>query len=178
MLFRSAPAVPFSQPCDELKPQDAVGFEVGWDHARHGLALPVATNPDPDANHSVLRQGWLAGRATFGHRTGRPARAVRHWLGLRLQAWSQGRAFEGVLVTPRLLAQLEVSHCPVTREPLTQGESQPGDAVVMVLNQGAGCAAGNLAMVSRRVAAARGSCSAEQAMAIAIITRCFCPPLS
>ncbi len=136
-------------------PFDRVGFDIGWDYARHRLA------PSPDHLHAghPVRQGWQAGRATFGTRTQRPTHAVAQWLQLRLEAWMHGRAFEEVRVTPRFLSQLEVTHCPVTRdllthEVLTQGSQAETDGVIVTLNEGAGVAAGNLAMMSRRAALA------------------------
>jgi hypothetical protein len=87
------------------------------------------------------------------------------WLELRLQAWLRGRAFEEVMVTPRFVAQIDVPTCPVLQRPLThsaQGALAPRDAVVMPLYEGAGCAAGNLAVVSRRAAQARAALSAPE----------------
>jgi hypothetical protein len=142
---------------------DATGFEIGWDYAHHRLTPPA------DHLHGThpVRQGWEAGRAAFGARTLKPSHHVRQWLALRLQAWLRGQAFEGVMVTPRFLAQIDVAQCPVTRETLTHGLDAPTDAVVLRVFAGAGCAAGNLAVVSRRAAAARGNCSAAEAQAIA-----------
>ena len=92
--------------------RDDIAFELGWDHAHHGLVPPaehlLPANP--------VRQGWEAGRASFGHRTLKPTRHVRKWLQLRLQAWKRGRAFEGVQVTPNYLAQIDTERCPITRQ--------------------------------------------------------------
>lgn len=142
---------------------DAVGFEIGWDYAHHRLTPPA------DHLHGThpVRQGWEAGRAAFGARTLKPTRHVRQWLELRLHAWLNGQAFEDVRVTPRFLAQIDVLQCPVTREVLTHGPDAPTDAVVLRVFDGAGHAAGNLAVTSRRVAQARGRCSAAEAEAIA-----------
>lgn len=142
---------------------DATGFEIGWDYARQRLVPPAEHLL---AGHPV-RQGWQAGRLTFGLRTGRPTRFVRRWLRLRLDCWLRGRVFEDVMVTPRFLAQIDVPRCPVTRELLSAGEDGGGDAVVLALFDGAAVAAGNLAVVSRHVAAARGACSAAQAWGLA-----------
>ncbi len=154
---------------------DATGFEIGWDCARQRLVPPAEHLL---AGHPV-RQGWQAGRAAFGLRTGRPTRFVRRWLSLRLDCWLRGRVFEDVMVTPRFLAQIDVPRCPVTRELLSAGDAgagldanlvssvAAGDPVVMPLFEGAAVAAGNLAVVSRRVAAARGGCSAADAWGLA-----------
>jgi hypothetical protein len=142
---------------------DATGFEIGWDYAHHRLTPPA------DHLHGThpVRQGWEAGRAAFGARTLKPSHHVRQWLELRLQAWLRGQAFEDVMVTPRFLAQIDVAQCPVTRETLTHGLDAPTDAVIVRVFAGAGCAAGNLAVVSRRAATARGNCGAAEAQAIA-----------
>ncbi len=142
---------------------DAVGFEIGWDYAHHRLTPPA------DHLHGThpVRQGWEAGRAAFGLRALKPSRHVRQWLELRLAAWLRGQSFEGVMLTPRFLSQIDTSHCPVTREPLTHGLQGPDDAVAMRAYDGAGWAAGNLLVVSRRVSDARGHCGAAQADAVA-----------
>lgn len=142
---------------------DAVGFEIGWDYAHHRLVPPA----DHLHGSHPVRQGWEAGRAAFGARTLKPSRQVRQWLGLRLQAWLRGQAFEDVRVTPRFLAQIDALQCPVTREVLTHGDDAPTDAVVVRAFDGAGYAAGNLVVMSRRAAQARGRCSAAEAESVA-----------
>lgn len=142
---------------------DAAGFEIGWDYAHHRLTPPA------DHLHGThpVRQGWEAGRAAFGARTLKPSRQSRQWLELRLSAWLRGQVFEDVRVTPRFLMQIDQLQCPVTREVLTHGADVPTDAVVVRVFDGAGYAAGNLAVLSRRAAQARGTCSAAEAEAIA-----------
>lgn len=142
---------------------DAIGFEIGWDHAHHRLTPPA------DHLHGLhpVRQGWEAGRAAFGQRTLQPTRHVRRWLQLRLQAWLEGRPFEGVMLTPRYLAQIDATHCPVTREALTHDSGAPTDAVPMRLQAEAGYAAGHLVTVSRRVVQARGQADAASLLAVA-----------
>lgn len=127
-------------------PDGDLAFELGWDHAHHGLVPPtehlLPANP--------LRQGWEAGRSCFGNRTLKPTRHVRKWLQLRLSAWMRGRAFETVQVTPHYLAQIDNERCPITRLALTHGSGEDTDASVdRVFNQ-AGYAAGNLAVMSVR----------------------------
>lgn len=156
------PATP-GAPADACRPGDtggaaafdAAGFEIGWDYARHRLTPPA----DHLHGRHPVRQGWDAGREAFGLRTLQPSRHVRRWLQLRLQAWLRDEAFEPVMVTPRYLALIEPQRCPVTRELLTHGEDAPTDAAVIRLQPQAGCAAGHLAVVSRRAALACGSAS-------------------
>ena len=138
---------------------DRTGFELGWDFARHGLVPPVAHL----AAGNPLRQGWEAGRASVGPRTLRATPAVRTWLQLRTQAWQQGRAFEGLEVTPHFLAQIDSGLCPVTRLPLTRDTGEDSDAVVERVYQEAGYAAGNLAMLSRRAQAAKAALRWDEA---------------
>ncbi|WP_374675119.1 hypothetical protein [Ideonella sp.] len=138
-----APAMP---PGDEPDP----AFLLGWDHARHGLVPPV----DCLQGGHAVEQGWLAGRAAFGRRTLRGGRHVQRWLALRLAAWAQGEAFEDLLVTPNFLAQIDAARCPVTRQRLAgDADACPDDVQGMPvrLNQRAGHAAGNLAVVSAAV---------------------------
>jgi hypothetical protein len=137
---------------------ERLGFEIGWDHAHHRLTPPA----DHLHGQHPVRQGWDAGRAAFGTRTLRPTRAVQRWLALRLQAWAAGIPFEGLMVTPHYLAQIEVLQCPVTREVLTQGQGLPTDATVMRLRADEAYAAGHLVVVSRRVAQARGQAGAAE----------------
>lgn len=150
-------------------PHDDPGYALGWDHARHGLTPPLDTLPVG----SPLRQGWLAGQALFGRRP-LPARAaVRQWLALRLQAWQQGQAFEAVQLTPNFIAQLDTALCPVSRQPLRRlADAAPatpahgaagadpaadaGQGRLCRLNPAAAYAAGNLAVIGRAVAEARG----------------------
>ncbi|MEN9627686.1 MAG: hypothetical protein RJA10_913, partial [Pseudomonadota bacterium] len=90
---------------------DRRGFDIGWDHAHHGLV------PPPEWLHadSPVCQGWLAAKAVFGRRVLAARRSTRLWLGLRLQALREGVAFDDDLLTAHHLAQLEQSHCPVRR---------------------------------------------------------------
>lgn len=155
-LFDAAPnpvgaraARPGSPPSKRQRAEDIddIAFEIGWDFARHRLTPPVAhlhaDNP--------VRQGWSAARAAFGARTLRPTLPVRQWLELRLAAWQSGCAFESVQVTPHFIAQLQVTHCPVTGIPLATGNALAQSAhppLPARLNPQAAYAAGNLAMLS------------------------------
>lgn len=149
LAFADAPqTAPVAAALPEPGSPARTGFELGWDHARHGL-LPPASHADAA---SALRQGWEAGRAIIGPRT-RPAHlAVRRWLALRVQAWEQGVAFEEVQLTPHYIAQLDAVVCPVTRQPLA-GHGDRG--VVARVFEGAGCAAGNLVLLDATAAAAK-----------------------
>ena len=129
---------------------DRTGFEIGWDHAHRGLTPPLRHLHD----HNPVRQGWAAGRAAFGARTLRHGASVRLWLGLRLQAWQHGQAFEEVQVNPAFLSRIDADECPVARVPLMLLTGGADDATVTRLNAGAAYAAGNLAVVSAPVAAA------------------------
>ena len=129
---------------------DSVGFEIGWDHAHHRVTPPLGHLHQP----SPVHQGWLAGRAAFGGRSLAATAAVRQWLGLRLQAWQQGQAFEGVQVNPSFLARIDTVDCPVSRQLMTLSAKLPSDATVTRLNPAAAYAAGNLVVLSQRVVAA------------------------
>jgi hypothetical protein len=149
---------------------DAAGFAIGWDHAHHRITPPLA---HLDGSNPV-GQGWAAGRAAFGERRLRATAAVRQWLALRLQAWQEGAAFEDQQVNPAFLARIDADVCPVTRAPLLLATGGADDATALRLNTAAAYAAGNLAVVSRRVAQAwgadgcRGDLAAAQARAAAL----------
>ena len=132
-----------------------VGFELGWDHAHHGVVPP----PEQLHTGNPLFQGWRAGKACFGERTLGASRLVRQWLCLRLHAWQRGRAFELGQVTPHYLGQLDVPLCPVIRQPLSAADA----SIDRVCND-AGYAAGNLAMLSAAANRAKGACRWDEAL--------------
>ncbi|HEV8691534.1 MAG TPA: hypothetical protein VGQ91_14635 [Ideonella sp.] len=137
------------------------GFQLGWDYAHHGLV--------PPAEHLLpghpLRQGWEAGRVTFGRRTLKASRHVQQWLQLRLAAWQGGQAFEGVQVTPNFLAQIDSPRCPVTRSEFADG----AEAAIERLNHRAGYAAGNLVCLSTRAQQAKGGRRWDEARLMAVL---------
>lgn len=131
------------------EPLDPVGFDIGWDHARHGLVPP----PELMLEGTPVAQGWRAARAVFGVRTAAATRPLRQWLELRLAAWRDGVAFDTFQLTAHLLGQLETTHCPVTREPL--GGAGDTAATWVRLRLDAAYSAGHLVQLSRRAARAR-----------------------
>jgi hypothetical protein len=139
---------------------DRVGFEIGWDHAHHGLVPPAELL----LQGTPLGQGWRAGKAVFGRRTLGTQRHTRQWLTLRTWAWRQGVAFETQAVSAHYLAQIHVDRCPVTRLPLGGAAGQPDAAVVERLNVQAGYASGNLAVMSHTAERARDGVDVLQAM--------------
>jgi len=141
---------------------ERVGYELGRDYARHQVDLP-----EPYARaDSPLRQGLLSGARDFGPRRLAATRPVQRWLQLRLHAWLRGRSVELIQVTPNYLQQIDVSHCPITREPLSSDARMGTDACVDRVRNDAGYAAGNLAVISRRANHAKGSCGHAQSMDI------------
>jgi hypothetical protein len=144
---------PVAFDCLPADPQ--IGFDIGWDHARHGLLPP----PQHWLPEHPVHQGFSAGRACFGGRTLAAARRVRLWLALRLHAWQRGLAFELAQVTPHYLGQLEAARCPVTRQWLGAAE-----ASVDRVCDAAGYAAGNLAMLSVTANRAKGRLRWDEAL--------------
>ncbi|KQY85610.1 hypothetical protein [Pelomonas sp. Root1444] len=125
---------------------ERTGLALGRDYALHGVTPPIG-HLYPQ---SPLQRGWLASR-------GRPVRApaspqVEQWLSLRTHAWARGRSFEDIQLTPHHLAQLDTSHCPISREPLDDTNRS-----IDRVRDDAGYAAGNLAVMSRRANQAKGS---------------------
>lgn len=120
-------------------------------HDLHGLSR-IGLQPDWP---SAVREGFEAAAARHGTRPRRDDRFARKWLQLRLGALARGRAVAPD-VTVELLRRLDVSHCPVTREPLTHATRLGSDASVDRLNNDGAYAAANLAMLSARVNRAKG----------------------
>ncbi len=149
-------------PATALTTHEHIGFELGWDYAHHGLVPPAPYDQEP----SSLRHGLLAGQAAFGNRTLQPSRHVRKWLQLRLHAWLRGRSVELVQVTPNHLQQIEVSHCPITRVPLSTATLEGSDASVDRVRNDAGYAAGNLAMISTKANHAKAANGFRDALRI------------
>ncbi len=149
-------------PLDAQPADTSLGFELGWDFAHHALRPPV----EPLATSSSLRRGWESGRATFGTRTLSPTRPVRQWLQLRLDAWQNGRAFEGVQVSPNYLRQIDVAWCPITREAIDRQHGDPDDGTIVRVRDDAGYAAGNLVVMSLRASVAKGRRGFEDALAL------------
>jgi hypothetical protein len=149
-LAAAHPAVPYEDLATACRPslQEAVAFEIGWDHAHHGMAPPPAhLHP----GHPV-RRGWEAGCQCFGARTLRPTSAVRQWLSLRLQAWGDGHSFDSLHVTPHLLIRLQASHCPITRDVLTRGAGDPAESSIVRMDPAIGFTPGNLVVLGRAAA--------------------------
>lgn len=154
---------PASLPGSSLAPLDHIGFELGWDYAHYRLTPPAPYGQQA----SPLRHGWLAGQAAFGARGLVPTGWVRKWLQLRLHAWLRGRSVELFQVTPNYLQQLDVSHCPITRQPLSSAALEPTDASIDRVRNDAGYAAGNLAVMSARANHAKAAFGAKDALGFA-----------
>ncbi len=145
-----------------LSPHEHIGFELGRDYAHHAQTPPAPYDQEP----SPLHNGRLAGRAAFGERTLPASRALRRWLQLRLHAWLRGRSVELFQVTPHYLRQLDVSHCPITRTPLSAATLQPSDATFDRVRHDAAYAAGNLAVMSARANQAKAALGWREAQQV------------
>ena len=140
-----------------------IGFELGWDYAHYRVTPPAPYAQQP----SALHDGLLAGRAAFGLRTLQATRPVRKWLQLRLHAWLRGRSVELFQVTPNYLAQIDVSHCPITRVALSAATLEASDASIDRVRNDAGYAAGNLAVMSTKANHAKATHGFAQAQHLA-----------
>ena len=143
-----------------LTAHEHIGFELGWDYAHYRVQPPAPYAQEP----SPLRHGLLAGQAAFGDRTLAANRSARKWLQLRLHAWLRGRSVELFQITPRYLQQIDATHCPITRVPLSNGTLQDSDASIDRVRNDAGYAAGNLAVMSTRANQAKGAHGFADAM--------------
>jgi hypothetical protein len=130
------------------EPLDRLGFDIGWDHARHGLA-PTTSLLQQQA---AIAQGWSAGRAAFGQRAQAHSRPLRAWLALRIQAWLEGDPLDPQQMTPQQLSQIMVDRCPVLRMPLGGTARDPCSMRIVRLDESAGHVPGNLALLSRDAA--------------------------
>jgi hypothetical protein len=149
----SSQDLPSTAPHAASEPPPDAGFEIGWDFAHYRVA-PPAEHLMPG---SPVRNGWEAGQTVFGVRTLRATPYVRKWLQLRLGAWLRGKTFELVQVTPNFLERIDTPVCPITGETLTQATGSGSDASVDRVNNGAGYAAGNLAVMSTRANKAKAA---------------------
>ena len=150
-------------PVTQPHPADRCAFDIGWDHARHGL-VPPAELLLPS---TPVCQGWMAAKAVFGRRTLASTRHTRQWMALRLRAWREGAVFDDQAVTPNYLGQIETAHCPVLRTALGGAAGSPDAAVIERINVQAGYAAGNLVMMSAKAASARRGVDLLQATRLA-----------
>lgn len=137
----------------DLSAHDQIGFDLGWDHARYKLAPPSVHAQQS----SALRNGWRVGVATFGARTLESNRHVRRWLQLRLHAWLRGHSVELMQVTPHYLQQIDVSHCPVTRQALGSETSEATEGSIDRVRSDASYAAGNLVVMSAKANQAKAA---------------------
>lgn len=152
-----------AEPVTTLTLHERIGFELGWDYAHYRQQPPAPYAQEP----SPLRDGLLAGQATFGQRTLQATRHVRKWLQLRLSAWLRGRSVELSQVTPCYLKQIDTSHCPITRAALSSATLEASDASIDRVRNDAGYAGGNLAVMSTQANAAKGARGFRDAMAVA-----------
>jgi len=136
-----------------------IGRRIGHD-IHHWSQLPRQGDwPQP------VREGFDAACAHTASRR-RADRFQRKWLQLRLQAWQRGRAVADD-VTVALLRHLDVTHCPVTREPLTHGECCDSDWSIDRLNNDGAYAASNLAVLSTHANRAKGDLDFDAVLALA-----------
>ncbi|MFG6467127.1 hypothetical protein [Roseateles sp. BYS87W] len=156
-------------PAHPASAHERIGLALGRDYALHGITPPIA-HLYPQ---SPLQRGWQAAHARMAGRAARPANGpqVATWLALRTHAWARGRHFEDLLVTPHFLAQLDTTHCPITREALTD-DTRSIDRV----RHDAGYAAGNLVWMSHRANQAKGS--RTQADLHALAASCAAGPIT
>ena len=142
---------------------DRDGFDIGWDHAHHGLVPPAELL----LSGTPVCQGWMAGKAVYGRRTLSASRHTRMWLQLRINAWRLGIAFEHQQLKPNYLAQIEATRCPVTRQLLQGARGQSDTLVVARLNAKAGYAVGNLAVMSLAASQACDGLSVQDCVRLA-----------
>jgi len=138
------------------------GRELGHDYCRLSRLPMQAAWPTP------LKEGFAAAAAQGGSRH-TPDRFERKWLQLRYSAW-QRRRVVAADVTVELLRQLDLTHCPITREPLTHGRGADTDWSIDRLNNDGAYAAANLAVMSTRVNRAKAALSFDEVLRFATVS--------
>ena len=143
------------EPIDEWAFSHAeAGRELGHDYYRFTRLPPEHWWPTP------LKEGFGAAAAQGGVRH-TPDRFERKWLQLRRGAWQRQRVV-ATDVTVELLRQLDLTHCPITREPLTHGSGADTDWSIDRLNNDGAYAAANLAVMSTRANRAKAALSFDE----------------
>lgn len=103
---------------------------------------------DPDASRPTC--ATFVSRTAGGMDVAPPVPGpLQRWWRLQGEARRRGRTVEPLLVTPRFLARIDTTVCPVTREPIG-----PGSAQIVALRPDAALAAGHLVTLSATAAAA------------------------
>ncbi len=155
----TAPAQAAAGAASCARTDEQVGFQIGWDHARHGLV------PPPEwLEGTPLGQGWRAGKAVQGGRTMPAPWVTRQWLALRAQAWREGAAFDTEHLTAVRLARLHGARCPITRAALGGARGTPDAPVVERLDPARGYALDNVAVISLAASRARAGLSTLDAL--------------
>ena len=135
------------------------GRSLGYDLYVYRSHLEVAQQDES------VREGFAFAE------TRRPVRVIpdrfsRKWLQLRCSAYARQRSFDDK-VTPDLLRAIDVTECPVTRIALTHAALTDSDWSVDRLNNEAGYAANNLAVMSARANKAKGRRTFEEVLCLA-----------
>ena len=126
-------------------------FDLGWDYFSAKQGLPNDAEGFP---------AFLDGYNTAKERV-KPIRADRFylkWLQIRYGALKRNRIFD-VSVTPKVIRQMDVTHCPITLEPLTHSTFSDSDWSIDRVSNVAGYVLGNLVIVSTKANKAKGSMS-------------------
>lgn len=127
------------------------GLVIGYDLARFGMA------PDKGAPQTVF-DGWNQYRHVKGSYIERHDWADRKWVRVRYHAWLRNRLVAETF-TPKLLRNLRMTRCPITREVMTDGTGEGTDATCERIDNHAGYADGNVIMMSARANKAKGNLS-------------------
>lgn len=135
------------------------GRSLGYDLYVYRGAFDATQSPNS------VREGF-AQAAAHAPRRKTPDRFGRKWLQLRCNAYARGRAFDE-RITPAVLQAMDVAECPVTRVALTHGQLLDSDWSVDRLNNDAGYAANNLAVMSVRANKAKGRRGFDEVFALA-----------
>ena len=133
---------------------EKTGFELGWDYGRY-----LGWHPEDEHN-----KHFLGGFDHAKENTWKPHnldRYTRKWLQLRYGAWRRNRVFDEN-VTPAFLEDIDRPLCPILGISLTHSTGELTDWSVDRLNNQAGYAVGNLAVMSTQANAAKSNLSLDE----------------
>jgi hypothetical protein len=121
-----------------------IGFNIGWDHAQHGILLPHDYNFNPNP----ILEGYKAGLIKRGNQKPKETtKYIKKWLQLRRNAWKRDKFFDE-LVTPNYLLLINQFYCPITRVKLTYRTGLDTDWSVDRLDNNKDYVCGNLVVMS------------------------------
>ena len=143
-----------------MKNRDVIAFELGYDIARYGQALPCE-------NVQPLVEGYKAGKLKYKHSFQPPNRYVKKWIQLRKSALKRHIYFDTDQVDSDYIEYISVSRCPISNIVMTRGLTTDTDLSIDRLCNEYGYVPGNIIAMSVRVNAAKADLTISEISKIA-----------